>query len=295
MNNDIYISYLLTTFNKKDYLKVSLPFVLSQLLPNEELVIYDAQSNDGTQEFIREIIQNKQNVIFRSERDLGEAHGINKCILNARGKYLKNISDDDVYHFQTIRQACRWLDDHPEVDWVGSNGIAYFYEKNTFHNKNEEVFFHVWKKTGKPFLLTGLGYILRKDSVSKLGLFNTACKIVDYEYSLRNLSNPKMNFALSVLPFYVNIVNPHSNSVNMYNDLVREYSRYQKFYGRINFAKILSDKFKMNLIALKIKLKKLFNKSLLREQVHFKFSEVFENANQYIEVHNKQNSFKIIY
>lgn len=287
--NQFNISYLLTTFNKNKYLQTTLPFLLSHLKNNEQLIIYDGDSKDGAKELISKCIQNKSNVEFYSEPDIGEAHGLNKCILKARGKYLKIISDDDAYHFDTIRKACEWMDNHPNVDWMGSNGISYFYQKKNFLIKNEIYYYKKWKTSNKPFLLTGLGYLIRNTSISKLGLLNTNCKIVDFEYSLRNLSNPKITFALSSLPFYVNIVNPNSNSINMFNQLATEYLKYQKFYNGDNLFNIYSKYLKLKLMSIMTSI----NKKSIDNIDKFDFSEIFLTAYNYIHQYNQQKEFKV--
>lgn len=228
----IRISYLLTTYNKKKYIKITLPYLIEQLKENEEIVIFDGGSTDGTVDFIKNTIFNKKNILFISEKDCGEAHGLNKCILNANGTYLKIISDDDAYHFGSIRNACDWLDQNTNYDWVGSNGFSAYINNDilNFNFKNEEPYYINYKKKHIPFLLTGLSYLIRKKSISKMGLFNISYKIVDFEYSLRNLSNTNIKFALSKQPFYVNIINPDSNSLKFYKKLMNEYFLLQNIY-----------------------------------------------------------------
>ncbi len=284
------ISYLLTTYNKKDYLQITLPFFLSHLNDNEELIIYDAESKDGSGEFIYQNIKDKKNVVFCSESDIGEAHGINKCILIAKGRYLKTLSDDDVYHFDTIRKASIWMDNHLNIDWMGSNGCSFFFENQSLQFKNEKPYYERWKLTKKPFLLTGLSYLIRKTSVPKLGLFNTNCKIVDFEYSLRNLSNPKISFALSTLPFYVNIVNPNSNSINLYKHLTNEYLKFQKFYQGDGLLNIYYQFLKMKLMFL---INQMQTQSS-RTPPQFDFREAFSIAARYLQEYNTKNEFLIL-
>jgi len=292
MNEKIYISYLLTTYNKKDYISVSLPYFLSQLNENEELVIYDGGSSDGSVEIIGNLVKNKPNVIFRSERDIGEADGLNKCLLTAKGKYLKVISDDDVYHFPTIRKACRWMDENEDCDWIGSNGFSVSFKNN--HEKlifkDEESFYYKYKKNYKPFLLTGLSYLIRRKSLSKLGLFNTTYKIVDFEYSLRNLSNRKINFALSLLPFYVNIVNPDSNSSKYYISLIREFTKLQKFYQSEPYLMILLWEIKQKFFC--------YSELLRRDKIHhsnFNFQKKYLEYVKTLDTYNCEKSFNVLY
>lgn len=291
--NNYYISYIFTTFNKIEYLKITLPYILNQLKENEELIIYDGNSNDGTKEYLDQILHNKKNIFYNSESDIGEAHGLNKCILVSNGKYIKVLSDDDAFDFETIRKACSYMDINLEIDWMGSNGFSYFYDKRNINFKNEEPYFIRWKQNRTPFLLTGLGYLFRKNSISKIGLFNTSVKIIDYEFSLRNLSNPKIKFALSILPFYVNIVNPNSNSVNMYSNLIKEYTDYQIFYKANNKGSIYLKQLKMFLYLKKYQLKSnfLINKN---SNTKFHFQNIYESSIKFLNEHNSNYQLQIL-
>ncbi len=223
----IRISYLLTIFNKKKYLQITLPYLISQIEKDEEVIIYDAGSTDGTVEFLQSYIRNipQHNIYFQSEKDFGEAHGLNKCLLKASGKYLKIISDDDAYYLPTIRRACNWLDKHEEYDWMGSNGLSISFNRQNeeWLLKDEKKYYDRYKKKDLPFFLTGLSYLIRKKSLPKLGLFNLSYKIIDFEYSMRNISNQYAKLAISEVPFYVNIINPDSNSFKYYKSLLNEY------------------------------------------------------------------------
>jgi glycosyltransferase involved in cell wall biosynthesis len=81
----ITLSYVLTTFNKLEYLKVSLPNLLDNLKDDEEIVITDGGSSDGTSEYLEDLHSRGLIHQYVSEPDIGQAHGINKAILMATG------------------------------------------------------------------------------------------------------------------------------------------------------------------------------------------------------------------
>ncbi len=288
--NDYFISYTLTTFNKLPFLKVTLPWWLKNINENEQLVIVDGNSKDGTSDFIKQHIQNHTNIIFISEDDCGEAHGLNKAIMLSEGKYIKTISDDDVFNISAIRKSAQWLEEHPNIDWMSSNGLSTFFQakKLQFNLKNEEIHFKKYKNTHKPFISTGLGYLIRKKSISKLGLFNTDCKIVDIEFSLRNLSNHKIQFAFCTTPFYINIVNPASNSITMFQRLIHEYSKWYSFYHK-NPIKIYAWKLYLTLSYYIYRLK---GKSDI-DNNKFNYERTFEEALKQLDLSN-QSELKIL-
>ena len=60
MQQDINLSYIITTFQKLPYLKIVLPELIANRLDDEEIVIIDGGSKDGTAEWLQELhAQNK--------------------------------------------------------------------------------------------------------------------------------------------------------------------------------------------------------------------------------------------
>jgi len=87
------VSYLLTTRNRCAFVEERIRNVREFIRPQDEFLIYDAASTDGTQEMVarhRDVVTH-----FVSEPDRGEAHGFNKAILASRGEIIKVLTDDD--------------------------------------------------------------------------------------------------------------------------------------------------------------------------------------------------------
>ncbi|MEJ7663688.1 MAG: glycosyltransferase [Hymenobacter sp.] len=110
------LSYVLTTYNKLPYLRQVLGRLLAERQPDEEIVVCDGGSNDGTSAYLQELYEAGQIQQFVSERDKGEAHGFNKGFLRAKGEFVKIITDDDAYYYPVIRQAANYMLQHPTVD-----------------------------------------------------------------------------------------------------------------------------------------------------------------------------------
>ena len=118
------LSYILTTYNKLDYLKITLPYLLAACYPDEEIVIVDGGSSDGTVEYLQALLDQKKIHYFISEKDFGEAHGTNKAFLAAKGQLLKIITDDDVFDFEALQRCKKFMLEHPSVDILGFDGYA---------------------------------------------------------------------------------------------------------------------------------------------------------------------------
>lgn len=91
------VSIVTTVFNRKDSIERALESVHSQSYENIEHIIIDGLSNDGTKEIISNFIKDKNNIIFKSEKDNGIYDAINKGISLAKGEIIGLMHSDDFY------------------------------------------------------------------------------------------------------------------------------------------------------------------------------------------------------
>jgi glycosyltransferase involved in cell wall biosynthesis len=229
--NNIRLSYVLTTFNKLPYVKATLPDLIAACTEDEEIVVYDGGSSDGTKEYLEE--QYKKGLIhqFVSERDFGEANGYNKAILSAKGELIKIISDDDAYDFEGIRKCKEFMLVHPDVQIVGGDGygVNNLLQSNQFTRRHAINHFREWQATRTPFIFCGLSIIFRKDALPLIGFWNPNFLIIDFEYTLRvTASKARIGWYTGLI--YVNIVNQQSNSGRHWKRMEMEREKLEFFY-----------------------------------------------------------------
>lgn len=229
--NKISLSYVLTTFNKINYIKATLPYLIANKKRDEEIIVVDGGSNDGTAEYLENLLQLKNIDQFITEKDYGEAHGTNKGFLMSKGELIKIITDDDIYHFPGITKCKEFMLANPEIDILASDGSSLNItgKHPEYKNSNFIKGFYEWKKNKKPFLFCGLSILVRKKSLSYLGLFNPRFKIVDMEYSIR-ITNLKIKIAFFEGLMFLNVVNPQSNSYRFYKTLEKERFALQNYF-----------------------------------------------------------------
>ena len=227
----ISLSYVMTTFNKLDFLKVTLTHAIAACMPDEEIVVVDGGSADGSGEYLRGLQVDGKIHQFVSEKDAGESHGLNKAILLARGKLIKVITDDDIFHYPAI-QACKsFLLANPQVDVLAFDGYGVNRSEKqlAFRATDFKKGFLEWRENRRPFLFSGLSLMFRRQSIPQLGLFNTLVKIVDMEYSMR-VTSMKIGIAYYTGLAFVNIVGPESNSVRFSRVLENERKQARQMY-----------------------------------------------------------------
>lgn len=87
------ISVITVSFNAEKHIENCIKSVISQPFQDIEHIIIDGDSQDGTLEMIQKYDQ--QLAYWRSEKDTGIYHAMNKSIQFARGKWLLFLGADD--------------------------------------------------------------------------------------------------------------------------------------------------------------------------------------------------------
>jgi glycosyltransferase involved in cell wall biosynthesis len=181
------LSYIISTRNRLTFLKITLAKLISELLPDEEIVVVDGNSNDGAKEYLQQLFTEGKIHQYISEPDHNQAHGWNKAMLMARGTIIKKIIDDDVFCYQAIRKCKDYMQQHRDVDVVISNDL---YSSVTCHTTIDSASrfepYKQWQAKIIPsFTFGDVHLLIRRSSLAYIGLYNTCYTMMDYEYSLR--------------------------------------------------------------------------------------------------------------
>lgn len=222
------LSYIVVTFNKLPYLKEMLANVISNRQPDEEIIVIDGGSSDGTPAYLEELKKRGDIQQYVSEKDRGQSHGINKGMLRARGTILKVLNDDDTYYFDAIRKCKEFMLEHPEVDAMGSNGISH--NGQDYHREED---FMLWKTTPyHPFMITEQGLLLRRDSISVFGLADTSVVFWEWEFTMR-LTSGKAKLAWYTGKTFKHVFNEDSISVKRAELWAKESAEMRRRYPGI--------------------------------------------------------------
>lgn len=181
------ITYIVVTKNRLPFLKVLLDRVLFQLTSEEEIIVVDGNSTDGSKEYLAQLHLSGQIQQFVSEDDRNQAHGWNKGFLMARGTILKKLIDDDVHDITAIRKCRDYMLDHPQVDVCISNSMeTRLGDFGKVGIESRLPYFLQWKaRQTKTFTFGDVTMLVRRSSLSFIGLYDTLFKMIDWEYSLR--------------------------------------------------------------------------------------------------------------
>lgn len=231
MTEQVVLSYVISTFNKLDSLKEVLSRLIEQLQSDEEIIVIDGGSTDGSAEYLRSLFEAGSIRYFISESDQGEAHGFNKGIVVARGDLIKVITDDDVFDWLAIRHCKAYMIEHPQADVLAASGAGAYWSNATDITRMELTEqFTQWKTGGRPFAFPGLGLMIRRTSIPLIGLLHTGFKRVDAEYSLR-ITAKRVNLVWYTGCAYVRILNPKSIALQHSRLMDSELAQLEQLYA----------------------------------------------------------------
>jgi cellulose synthase/poly-beta-1,6-N-acetylglucosamine synthase-like glycosyltransferase len=183
-SKDTRVSFVLATKNRADILPKCLDNIKEIITPNDELIVIDGGSADST----LEVLNRYKSIIDKtiSLPDLNSAHAMNRGIMESRGRYVKQVCDDDQLNPKEFELSIRYMDEHPEIDLLVCGGIKQTGAGNqlttapsTYGEKCQDIF---------DYGACGTGFVYRRDSFSRFGMLNTEYINVDRELALRYIS-----------------------------------------------------------------------------------------------------------
>lgn len=121
------ISVVVPSFNQARWIGGTLSSIVRQNYPDLELIVIDGGSTDGSVDVIRQF--ESSIAYWVSEPDGGQVHGLIKGFRHATGDVLCWINSDDLMLGNSMHEAARHLDEHPESGavygdtiWMDENG-----------------------------------------------------------------------------------------------------------------------------------------------------------------------------
>ncbi len=186
-SDKIKISWVIATRNRLSLLKICLDRLLVDCQEDEEILVADGNSSDGTKDYLQELFQHNKIQGFISEKDRNQAHAWNKLLVKAQGRYIKKLIDDDIVDFQAVRHCVNEMEQNPQADICISNDMSMSIERLGSLDKHSRwEAFQLWSKGEVPsFTFGDVHLIIRRNSLPLIGLYDTSFIMMDYEYSLR--------------------------------------------------------------------------------------------------------------
>jgi glycosyltransferase involved in cell wall biosynthesis len=113
------VSIVTPSYNQVQFLEDTMRSVLEQDYPNLEYWVMDGGSTDGSRELIAKYAGQLGGWV--SEKDKGQADGINKGFQRSRGEIVAWLNSDDRYLPGAVSRAVTLFEQHPQAAFVFSD------------------------------------------------------------------------------------------------------------------------------------------------------------------------------
>jgi len=299
----IKLSYIITTYNKLPFLKEVIGHLLKHVETDEEIVVTDGGSTDGTVDYLNDLFKEKKIQQYISEKDKGEAHGFNKAIFMSSGEIIKIITDDDAFYYPVVKACKHFMLAHNAVDVLGGNsGNIYVNDLQTLgYSEDFEADYIRWKNGKmKNFFFNGTCLMLRKSSLPLTGIFDANSLLTDLEFTLRITSNANLAWCKGLMS--VRILNDQSNNLRFAERSKLEDEKLCNYYNfrhahvrreeaRQNRSLYLKTRSKISDVKIKLLIRK--EKALPKDPKENSFAEVHKHCLNWMLNHelNKEITF----
>jgi glycosyltransferase involved in cell wall biosynthesis len=125
--SDILLSICIPTFNRANYLRDAVKYLLPAVNDKcdiVELIISDNCSTDETSEILKELPVSPWIHCVRNDTNVGALKNGLKCIDLAKGEYIWFVGDDDVIRPEGLYHLLQVISDHKNLDYFVVNTIT---------------------------------------------------------------------------------------------------------------------------------------------------------------------------
>lgn len=117
------LSVVMPTYNQGEFLREALDSIMRQTFTDWNLIIVDDASTDDTATICMEYLDDKRvKVVGREVNGKGAGVALNTGFTFATGEYETWWASDNVLYSNAWEYLVRYLDIHPNVDYVYANG-----------------------------------------------------------------------------------------------------------------------------------------------------------------------------
>lgn len=217
------VSVVIPAYNRAAYIERTVNSVLDQTYPCVELIVTDDGSTDGTLEVLQRYADQGKLRLLRHEGGVnrGQSASLNLALDQARGEYISVLDSDDMFAPRKFEVMIGFLERHPEIGLVYSNGHAVDAEDNVLyeiHSPNHH------EPNDPDALLLDCYFLLPQNAVVRREVFDRAGRFEetfrsaqDHDMAIRIAELTRLAYIRDYLFFY----RRHSDSISSRRQDVR--------------------------------------------------------------------------
>jgi glycosyltransferase involved in cell wall biosynthesis len=205
--------------------------ILNQTLSDFEFLICDDGSGMCAISLLdRMSAEDKRIRLIRTGKASNHAHKLNLCLSTTDSKYIARQDDDDISQPQRLEKQILFLEQHPDVDFVGCNAEIFddcgIYKQRLFPQKpTVKDFLFV-----QPFLHPAI--IFRAESLKNIGGYDESPRrelCEDYDLLLRLYKAGKQGYNLNDFLFSYHVSRGGQTKRKMHHRVNEMITRYERF------------------------------------------------------------------
>ena len=126
VNKQQLVSVIMSVYNEKEkWLMEAIESILKQSYKNIEfIIILDNPDNDKLNNIIKFYNKKDSRVrYFKNEKNIGLVKSLNKALTYVKGDFIARMDADDISMPDRIEKQMNYLNNHPDIDFIGSRCI----------------------------------------------------------------------------------------------------------------------------------------------------------------------------
>ena len=224
MEGKTLVTIAIPFYNTELYLGFAIQSVINQTYSDWELLLIDDGSSDHSYKIAKKFADRDSRIkLYKDGKNKGLPARLNESVRMAKGKYYARMDDDDIMEIHRIEQQLLYMQNHPEVDVLGTSVMRINVKNEIVGSISQEGkvnnFVH-------PTVMAKTSWFLEHPYNEK------QLKAQDYELWLRTHDNSTFYNMPNPLLFYRDIGIPthkkYAKSMKGIRQIARHYKNYNK-------------------------------------------------------------------
>ncbi|MGB4205310.1 MAG: glycosyltransferase [Bacteroidales bacterium] len=129
------VSIIAANYNNGIYLHTFIQSIIESTWLPKQLIVVDDGSTDDSMVILNGFKHLDFLQVIKFEKNQGFTAALNKGLESATGKYIMRADPDDILMPERIEKQVFFLEQHPEIDIIGSNALYFIDDPKNIHNK----------------------------------------------------------------------------------------------------------------------------------------------------------------
>ncbi|MFC5408737.1 glycosyltransferase [Larkinella bovis] len=205
------VSVICTSYNHERFISASLQSVLNQTYPAIELIVIDNNSTDQSVARVEEFRQKQPEIqLIRNTENVGICRAFNQGLKRAKGRYVIDLSADDLLHPERIARQVAGFERLPGDYAVIFGNAAFIDEKGRLTGYHYPISpagqatvnvpsGWVFKEILASYFVATPTMMMRKDVLESLGGYDESLSYEDFDFWVRTARHYRYYYQDEVL------------------------------------------------------------------------------------------------